>query len=110
MVQFGILRILSTCCKLSCIMTAQHVQIIVTAFLGVVASILAYQQYRFNKALSSQQLRLNESKLKLDLYERRLALFIVVRDFASQLAMTSEIIDAGKFYRNTIERYFLFDE
>lgn len=91
-------------------MTVQFVQIIVTAFLGIVASILAYQQYRLNKNLSSQQLRLTESKLKLDLYERRLTLFRIVRDFASQLAITNEKIDAGKFYRDTIERYFLFDE
>jgi hypothetical protein len=86
------------------------VQIVTTAFLGVTASFLAYQQYKFNRNLSSQQLRLTESKLKLDLYERRLALFMKVRDFASQLAITSEEIDAGKFYRDTIERYFLFDE
>jgi hypothetical protein len=32
-----------------------------------------------------------------------------LRDFASQIAITNEEIDAGKFYRDTIERYFLFD-
>ncbi|HVF68079.1 MAG TPA: hypothetical protein VM914_10460 [Pyrinomonadaceae bacterium] len=98
-------------------MTAQEFQIILTAvqiattaFLGVTASILAYQQYKFNKNLSSQQLRLTESKLKLDLYERRLDLFMKLRDFASQLAITNEKIDTAKFYHDTIERYFLFDE
>jgi hypothetical protein len=80
-----------------------------TAVLGVAASILAYQQFKFNRTLASEQLRLSDSKLKFDLYEKRLALFMIVRDFASQIAITSEEIDAGKFYRDTIERYFLFD-
>ena len=34
----------------------------------------------------------------------------MLRDFASQIAITNEAIDSGKFYRDTIERYFLFDE
>jgi hypothetical protein len=80
-----------------------------TAVLGVAASILAYQQYRLNKNLASEQLRLSDSKLRFDLYEKRLALFMILRDFASQVAITNEEIDTGKFYRDTIERYFLFD-
>jgi hypothetical protein len=90
-------------------MTAQHVQIIVTAMIGAGAWFLAYQQFKLNKTLASEQLRLGEAKLKFDLYQKRLALFMILRDFASQIAITNEEIDAGKFYRDTIERYFLFD-
>src|SRR4051794_532478 len=92
------------------------ISIIITAALGVVAGIIAYQQFKLNKNLSSEQsrlateqLRLNEAKLKFDLYQKRLALFMILRDFASQIAITNEEIDAGKFYRDTIECYFLFD-
>lgn len=80
-----------------------------TAVLGVAASILAYYQYNLNKTLASEQLRLGDAKLKFDLYQKRLALFIILRDFASQIALETKF-DAGKFYRDTIERYFLFDE
>lgn len=69
-----------------------------TFAIGVAASFLAYQQFRISK-----------SKLRFDLYERRLRLFNVVRDFASTVALTGEL-DSGKLYRDTIERYFLFDK
>lgn len=92
------------------------ISIIVTAALGVAAGVIAYQQYKLNKNLSyeqtrlaSEQLKLSDIKLKFDLYLKRLALFMILRDFASQIAMGDEEYDAGKFYRDTIERYFLFD-
>lgn len=69
-----------------------------TLAIGVAAWFLAYQQ-----------LKLSKSKLKFDLYEKRLALFKVVRDFASVLALQGKA-DSGQLYRETIERYFLFDE
>lgn len=69
-----------------------------TLAIGVAASFLALQQFR-----------LSRSRLKFDLYERRLALFMTVRDFASTYALRGEG-DPGKFYRDTIERFFLFDE
>lgn len=68
-----------------------------TLGIGVAAWFLAYQQ-----------LKLSKSKLKFDLYAKRLDLFNVVRDFASTLALQGEA-DTGKFYRETIERYFLFE-
>ena len=64
----------------------------------LVASFLAYQQFHLSK-----------SKLKFDLYEKRLRLFNVVRDFASTVALRGEL-DSGQLYRDTIERYFLFDK
>lgn len=75
-----------------------------TLTIGIAASILAYQQYKISKA-----------KLRFDLYDKRLTLFNRLRDYASEVAMTSkdglEILDdAGKFYRDTIECQFLFDE
>lgn len=69
-----------------------------TLLIGVAASFLACQQFRLSK-----------SRLKFDLYEKRLALFMTVRDFASIYALRGEG-DPGKFYRDTIERFFLFDE
>lgn len=66
--------------------------------IGIAASALAYQQFR-----------LSRSKLRFDLYEKRLAVFKTVRDFASTLAIKGEA-DAGAFYRDTIERRFLFEE
>lgn len=68
-----------------------------TLAIGIAASFLAYQQFR-----------LSRSKLKFDLYEKRLKLFQTVRDFASTLAIKGEA-DKGKFYHDTIERYFLFE-
>ncbi|HYR76309.1 MAG TPA: hypothetical protein VEM96_10750 [Pyrinomonadaceae bacterium] len=75
-----------------------------TVTIGIAASILAYQQYKISKA-----------KLRFDLYDKRLTLFNRLRDYASEVAMTSkdglEILDdAGKFYRDTIECQFLFDD
>jgi hypothetical protein len=80
-----------------------------TAVIGVAAWILAYQQLRLNKTLSSEQLRLSEAKLKFDLYERRLKLFRTVKEFAGRLTMTGEV-DTGAFYHDTIERHFLFEK
>jgi hypothetical protein len=59
--------------------------------------------------LSCQQFRISKSKLKFDLYEKRLSLFHVVRDFASTVALGGEW-ESGQLYRNTIERYFLFEK
>ena len=69
-----------------------------TFAIGVAAFVLAYQQFRISR-----------SKLKFDLYERRLALFNVVREFCGRVAMSKEV-DSGTFYHESIERYFLFDE
>jgi hypothetical protein len=59
--------------------------------------------------LACQQFRISRSKLKFDLYEKRLRLFNVVRDFASTVALRGEL-DSDQLYRDTIERYFLFDK
>ncbi len=87
-----------------------------TAAIGVAAWILAYQQLKLNKTLSSQQLRLaseqlrlSEAKLKFDLYERRLKLFEIVKEFNGGFVMSGKA-DTGKFYHDTIERHFLFDD
>ena len=87
-----------------------------TAVIGVAAWLIAYQQLRLNKTLSSQQirlaseqLRLSEAKLKFDLYERRLKLFEIVKEFNGGFAMSGKA-DTGKFYHDTIERHFLFDD
>ncbi|MFL6209120.1 MAG: hypothetical protein ACJ74W_09730 [Pyrinomonadaceae bacterium] len=87
-----------------------------TAAIGVAAWILAYQQFRLNRTLSSQQLRfaseqlrLSEAKLKFDLYERRLKLFEIVKEFNGRFVMTGKA-DTGGFYHDTIERHFLFDD
>jgi hypothetical protein len=45
-----------------------------TSLIGVAASILAYQQFKISKA-----------KLKFELCEKRYALFIKLREFASDL-------------------------
>ena len=87
-----------------------------TAAIGVAAWILAYQQLRLNQTLSAQQLRLaseqlrlSEAKLKFDLYERRLKLFEIVKEFNGGFVMSGKA-DTGKFYHDTIERHFLFDD
>jgi hypothetical protein len=59
--------------------------------------------------LAFQQFRISRSKLRFDLYEKRLAVFKTVRDFASATAFGREA-DPGAFYRDTIERRFLFEE
>ena len=69
-----------------------------TFAVGVAVSFLAYQQFR-----------LSRSKLKFDLYEKRLRLFNAVRDFASTVALRGQV-DSGQFYRETIERHFLFEK
>jgi hypothetical protein len=71
---------------------------IFTIVIGFAASAIAYQQYRISK-----------SKLRFDLYEKRLRIFTTVREFASTVAMRREF-DVGQFYRDTLERYFFFDE
>ena len=91
-------------------MTVQFViSTIITIAIGVAAWIIAFQQLRLNKTLSAEQLRLNEAKLKFDLYERRLALFRTVKEFAGKFTMTGEA-DTGAFYHDTIERHFLFEK
>src|SRR5262249_54063487 len=69
-----------------------------TLAIGIAASFLAYKQFS-----------LSRSKLRFDLYEKRLAVFKTVRDFASAIALKGEA-DPGAFYRDTIERRFLFEE
>jgi hypothetical protein len=69
-----------------------------TLAIGAAASVLAYQQFRISR-----------SKLRFDLFEKRLAVFKTVRDFASDTAFGRET-DPGAFYRDTIERRFLFEE
>ena len=84
----------------------------ITASIGVAAGVLAFQQLRLNKTLSSEQLRLSQAKLQFDLYERRLVLFQTVKDFAGRLTMTGEAehVVTSKFYHDTIERHFLFEK
>lgn len=74
-----------------------------TLIIGVAASILAYQQFRISKA-----------KLKLDLYEKRLALFRVANEFAitisTKVFTASDIrIATDKFAQDKVEVVFLFD-
>jgi hypothetical protein len=85
---------------------------LITASIGVAAWFIAFQQLRLNKTLSAEQLRLSEAKLKFDLYERRLALFRTVKEFAGKLTMTGNAGHdvTGPFYHDTIERHFLFDK
>jgi hypothetical protein len=80
------------------------VSTVATLIIGLAASILAYQQYKISK-----------SKLKFDLFEKRLALFIRAREYTSKLAWESltgfETYDvAKKFYNDTLEHRFLFDD
>jgi hypothetical protein len=73
--------------------------------IGLAASILAYQQFKISKA-----------KLKFELYEKRYALFLRLREYVSDLAIgdNNEPLvsqgNAGTFHRETIEREFLFDD
>ena len=75
-----------------------------TLIIGIAASWLALQQFRISRA-----------KLKFELYDKRLVLFRIVRDFASAIALDHKrdsfntLDEAGKFYRETIEHRFLFD-
>ena len=75
-----------------------------TLLIGVAASWLAYQQFKISRV-----------KLKFELYEKRLALFRIVREFASDIAInhttnaSQTLSDTGKFYRDTIEHRFLFN-
>ena len=71
---------------------------IFTIVIGFAASAIAYQQYTISK-----------SKLRFDLYEKRLRIFATVREFASTVALRQEF-DVGQFYRDTLERYFIFDK
>ena len=49
-------------------MTAQFViSTLITVAIGIAAWIIAFQQLRLNRTLSSEQLRLSEAKLKFDL-------------------------------------------
>jgi hypothetical protein len=79
------------------------VSTIATLFIGVAASALAFQQFRISKA-----------KLKFDLYEKRLALFKIVGEYVSDLAIGDNYEplksqgNALKFHYETIECRFLF--
>lgn len=81
----------------------------ITAAIGAGAWALALQQLRINKNLSSQQIKLSHAKLQFDLYERRLALFSLVKKFVVRVLQTSGEVDTLAFYRETIESQFLFD-
>src|SRR5262245_31919005 len=75
-----------------------------TLSVGVAASFLAYRQYK-----------LAQVRLKLDLYQKRLALFRLAIEFADDLAEgryndSTELLDRlWKFHSDTIENRFLFE-
>ncbi len=81
------------------------VQTAATVIIGAAASVLAYQQFKISKA-----------KLKLDLYEKRLALFQATHGFVLSIANLEydshlNIKKAAvKFESETAERFFLFNE
>jgi hypothetical protein len=72
-----------------------------TVLIGLAAFFIAYQQFKISR-----------SKLKFDLYERRLKLFNVVKDFCGQTAMKGRIetAESSALYHDTIERHFLFEQ
>jgi len=55
--------------------TLRAVTAVSTLLLGIAASVIAYQQYRINKA-----------KLKLDLFERRFALFQKLKEYTKEFS------------------------
>ena len=74
------------------------VSTLATAAIGVAAVIIAYQQ-----------LRLAKYRQKHDLFGKRFAVFMKLREFVSQVGLGAEF-DSGEFYRSTIERRFLFTD
>jgi hypothetical protein len=86
------------------------VSTLITAAIGAAAWVLALQQLRINKNLSSRQIKLSHAKLQFDLYERRLALFFLVKKFLVRVLETSGEVNTLNFYRETIEAEFLFDK
>jgi len=68
-----------------------------TVVIGLAASFLAFQQFR-----------ISGSKLKFDLYERRLKVFNIVREFCGKVAIEGRIEakDSSCLYHDTIERHF----
>src|SRR5258705_9530398 len=81
------------------------VQTMATLAISVAASFLAYRQYK-----------ISQTKLKLDLYEKRLALFRLAIEFVEDFAKghyneSVKIFERlSKFRSDTMEHRFLFDD
>jgi hypothetical protein len=78
-------------------LTFRLATILLTLGLGIAAYVIA-----------KQQLEINKYRMKFDLFEKRFAIFMQMRNFASAIALGQEF-DPGKLYRDTIERKFLFE-
>jgi hypothetical protein len=72
---------------------------LLTPLLAIVAGYVAYQQYRTNR-----------SKLKFELYEKRLATYHALMELLSAIVREADvkIEELMKFNRETNESYFLF--
>ena len=70
--------------------------------IGIAASLLAYRQYR-----------ISDTKLKFDLYEKRLALVVTLRKFILHMAenplQPDDQMAIAEFKNNSLEHRFLFD-
>src|SRR5258706_16292646 len=78
-------------------LTLRLVQIVLTLGVGIVAAYIA-----------RKQLQLGKYKLKFDLFDKKFAVFMQMRNFASAITLGQEF-DPGQLYRDTIERKFLFE-
>ncbi len=78
------------------------VSTLATVAIGVAAAFLAYRQYK-----------ISHTKLKFDLYERRLALLTTLMDLADQMGHVEQSSDASKILgriNQLFEHQFLLDD
>jgi hypothetical protein len=83
---------------------------IATVIASVTAAIVALRMGRTQADISKSQLRTAHEKLRLDLFEKRYAVYTAARDLISVILRDGDLNDADlrKFYIGTADASFLF--
>ncbi|GET22269.1 hypothetical protein [Prolixibacter denitrificans] len=83
-----------------------------TPLIAIIATYIAYQQYKANKSLEKKRLSLEEYKLKLELYNKRYRIFQETKELLFNIVKKVYVnpVVLRDFRFNTNESKFLFDD
>lgn len=83
-----------------------------TPLIAIIATYIAYQQYKINKLKVESDERASRLKQRHELYDRRLSIFTAVMDLvgAAHGDPDKKRVELFKFHRAISESYFLFGQ